>query len=66
MKKVPKKSWIWYNFKDNSNINVLLTPCFNSNFHFKGIKRDALNNAIDFNVVSWINNAYIYIFNNVH
>jgi hypothetical protein len=61
MNRVPKKSWIGYNFKDNFNINVFLNPCFNFNFHFQGIKRDALNSAINFNFVSWINNVYIYI-----
>ncbi len=37
------------------------SPCFNYNFHLKGIKRNILYNAIDFNFLSWINNAYIYV-----
>ncbi len=38
-----------------------LSPCVNCNFHLKGIKRNVLNNAIDFNFLSWISNAYIYV-----
>ncbi len=38
-----------------------LNPCFGCNFHFKGIKRNVLNNAIDFNFFSCISNAYIYV-----
>jgi hypothetical protein len=38
-----------------------LNPCLNYNFHFKGIKMNVLNNAIDFNFLSWISNAYIYV-----
>ncbi len=37
-----------------------LSPCFNCNLHIKGIKRNVLNNAIDFNFLSWISSAYIY------
>ncbi len=39
----------------------MLSPCLNYTFHRKGIKRNVLNNAIDFNFLSWISNAYIYI-----
>ncbi len=38
-----------------------LNPCFNYNFYFKRINKNALNNVIDFNFVSWINNVYIYV-----
>jgi len=38
-----------------------LSPFFNCNFHFKGIKRNVLNNVINFNFLSWISNAYIYV-----
>jgi hypothetical protein len=38
----------------------------NFNFHLKGIKMNVLNNAIDFNFFSWLNNAYIYVCGNVH
>jgi hypothetical protein len=38
-----------------------LNPCLNYKFHFKGIKKNVLNNAIDFNFLSWISNAYIYV-----
>ncbi len=38
-----------------------LNPCLNYNFHFKGIKKNVLNNAIDFNFLSWISNAYVYV-----
>jgi G:T-mismatch repair DNA endonuclease (very short patch repair protein) len=37
-----------------------LNPCLNCNFHLKGIKKNVLNNASDFNFLSWIGNAYIY------
>ncbi len=43
------------------NINVLSNPYFNYNLHFKRIKRIALNNVIDFNFLSCISNAYLYI-----
>jgi len=42
-------------------MNVLLNPYFNYNFHSKEIEMNALNSAIDFNLLSWINNAYIYV-----
>jgi hypothetical protein len=38
-----------------------LNPCLNYNFHFNGIKWNILNNEIDFNLLSWISNAYIYV-----
>ncbi len=38
-----------------------MNPSFNCNFHLKGIKRNVLNNEIDFNFLSWISNAYIYV-----
>lgn len=40
-----------------NNLNI----CFNCNFHLEGIKRYVLNNEFDFNFLSWICNAYIYI-----
>jgi len=53
-------------FMDDYNINVILNLlnnfnfCLNYNFHFKGAKRNALSNVIDFNFASCINNVYIY------
>jgi hypothetical protein len=42
-----------------------LSPCLNCNFHLKGIKRNVLNNAIDFNFLSWIS-MHTSMFSNVH
>ncbi len=38
-----------------------LNHCFNCISHLKGIKRNVLNNAINFNFLSWINKACIYV-----
>jgi hypothetical protein len=38
-----------------------LSHCLNSNFHLEGIKKNVLNNAIRFNFLLWISNAYFYV-----
>ncbi len=43
-----------------------LNSCPNYNFHFKKTKRNAFNSAIDFNFVSYINNACTSMFSTIH
>jgi hypothetical protein len=42
-------------------LNNLNDLCLNNNFHYKGIKKKILNSAIDFNFLSWMTNAYTYV-----